>query len=186
MKLIKKLKIDVIATSSVMVALGVIMLLWPAQTQSYICYCLACLAIAVGICFSVDYRKKDALSDERNYSLACSMAAVLMGILVLVHADTVIENLPLFLSFLVLFSGLIKVQNAWDMKKLKENSWSFHLVVAIVGVVFGFLLMLGLLEDHREVWIGVGLIYAGFTDLISFFTLSKTRKEVERRGNGEM
>lgn len=180
MKLLRKIKLDVILTSTVLVALGVIMLLWPDKTQSYICYSLAVIAIAVGVCFSLDYRKKDPMNTASNYSLACALAMAMVGIYVLIHAEDIIKVLPLVLSFLVLFSGLIKLQNSWDMKKLQDNNWMFHLVVSLIGIVFGFLLMLEIIDSDVETWIGVGLIYSGFTDLISSFSLARARLDAER------
>ncbi len=180
MKLLRKIKLDVILTSTVMVALGVIMLLWPDETQNYICYSLALVAIAIGVCFSLDYRKKDPMNTVRNYSLACALAMAMVGIYVLIHAEEIIKILPLVLSFLVLFSSLVKLQNSWDMKKLQDNNWMFHLVVSLIGIGFGSLLMLEVIDSDVETWIGVGLIYSGFTDLISSFSLAKARLDAER------
>ncbi len=185
MKLLRKIKLDAILTSSVLTILGVIMLLWPEKTQSTICYALAIIAIAVGVCFAFDYRKKDPLATERHYTMASSLAMAMLGIYVLLHADEVIRILPLVLSFLILFSGLVKLQNSWDMKKLQDTNWLFYLVVALIGVVFGILLMLEVIREHDETWIGVGLIYSGFTDLISSFRLAGARLDAERRDRGE-
>lgn len=182
MRLLRKIKLDVIFISSVYVALGVLILLWPEQTQSVMCYLLALLLLAVGICFSVDYLRKEVQVDERSYSLSFSLSALIAGIVAFVYADEIIERLNFVLSFLVLFSGFMKLQNAWDMKKLNYSGKLVHLVLSLISILLGGVLLLGWLSEFNpEVWIGVGLIYGGFTDLISSFTLSRVRKDAERR-----
>lgn len=182
MRLLRKIKLDVIFISSVYVALGVLVLLWPQETQSVMCYLLALLLLAVGICFSVDYLRKEVQLDERSYALPFSLSAMIAGIVVFAYADEIIDSLNFVLSFLVLFSGFMKLQNAWDMKKLDYSGKMVHLVLSLISILLGGVLLLGLLSEfHPEVWIGVGLIYGGFTDLISSFTLSRIRKDAKSR-----
>lgn len=182
MRLLRKIKLDVIFISSVYAALGVLILLWPEETQRVMCYLLALLLLAVGICFSVDYLRKEVQVDERSYSLAFSLSALIAGIVAFVYADEIVDRLNFVLSFLVLFSGFMKLQNAWDMKKLEYSGKLVHLILALISVALGGVLLLGWVSEHNpEVWIGVGLIYGGFTDLISSFTLSKVRRDAERK-----
>ncbi|MBR5712042.1 MAG: DUF308 domain-containing protein [Lachnospiraceae bacterium] len=181
MKTIKKLKLDIIFVSAILAGLGVLMLLNPDKTQDVICYVLAGAAIAAGLCFVIDYLRKDALADEMRYVLAVAMTAVLVGVLMLVRHDSVTRYLPTVLSFLILFSGAVKFQNSWDMKRLKHSSWPVHSIIALIGVVVGFILMMGWIENNVTTWIGVGLIYSGFTDLVSALVLSRIRKLINKR-----
>lgn len=181
MGFLKKLKFDIILISSVFVALGVLILIWPGETQNYIGYILAFLLIAVGICFSVDYLRREEQLDERDYALAFSLLAFVGGIIAFANVNEIIGKLNLVLSLLVLFSGFMKLQNAWDMRKLGYSGAKIHFVVSLISIVAGVVLLFDFLsKDNQEKLIGIGLIYGGFTDLISSFTLVRVRKAAAR------
>jgi len=184
MGFIKRLKIDIILISAILVGLGVVVLLKPGTTGDVICYVLAGAAIAVGICFLIDYWKKEALADQQRYVLAIALTAVMVGISLFIKHGEVVAFMPTALSFLILFSGAVKLQNSWDMKRLAHSAWMVHAVIAVIGIVFGFVLMMKWVakdSDKVWVWIGVGLIYSGFTDLVSAFVLARIRKVISKR-----
>lgn len=186
MGFIKRMKFDIILISAVLVGLGVLVLLKPGTTKEVICYVLAGAAIAVGICFLIDYLKKEALADEQRYVLAIAITSVLIGISMFVRHEKVADFMPTALAFLILFSGAMKLQNSWDMKRLKHGSWVVHAIIALIGMLFGFLLMMNASwltknEDARWTFIGVGMIYSGFTDLVSAFVLARIRRVITKR-----
>ena len=185
MSFIKRMKIDIILISAVLVGLGVVVLLKPDTTGDVICYVLAGAAIAVGICFLIDYLKKEALADEQRYVLAIAITAVMVGVSLFLKHDNVVDFMPTALSFLILFSGAVKLQNSWDMKRLNHGTWMVHAIIALIGMVYGFLLMMKWIGDGEKIWtwIGVGLIYSGFTDLVSAFVLSRIRKLITKRND---
>ena len=182
MKFVRKMKLDIILISAVLVALGVVVLMKPGTTGDIICYVLAGAAIAVGICFLIDYIKKEALVDEQRYVLAIAVTAVMLGVSLFLRHDDVVAFMPTALSFLILFSGAVKLQNSFDMKRLKHGTWAVHAIIALIGMVYGFLLMMKWIgETNTWTWIGIGLIYSGFTGLISAFVLAHIRKVINKK-----
>ena len=181
MKVVKKMKLDIIFVSAVLVGLGVMMLLKPDTLKSAICYVLAGVAVAAGLCFVIDYIRKPPLQDSGRYVLAIAMTAVFLGVSMFVKHKIIIGYLPTVLSFLILLSGTVKFQNSWDMKRLAHGTWGVHAVIAAVGIAFGFVLMMGWITGNISTWIGVGLIYSGFTDLVSAFVLARIRKVINKR-----
>ena len=69
------------------------------------------------------------------------------------------------------------------MKRLKHGPWVVHAVIALIGMALGFILMMKWIvsDDSVMTWIGVGLIYSGFTDLVSAFVLARIRKVISKR-----
>lgn len=182
MSFIKKMKLDILLISAVMIGLGVVVLMNPDTTDDIICYVLAGAAIAVGICFLIDAFKKEALLDEQRYVLAIAVTAVMVGIALFIRHDNVVGFMPAALSFLIFFSGAVKLQNSFDMMRLNHGTWGLHAILALIGLVYGFLLMMGWLgKSNVWTWIGIGLIYSGFTGLVSSFVLARIRKVINKR-----
>ena len=182
MSFVKKMKLDIILISAVLIGLGVVVLMNPDTTDDIICYVLAGAAIAVGICFLIDAFKKEALLDEQRYVLAIAVTAVMVGIALFIRHDNVVGFMPAALSFLIFFSGAVKLQNSFDMMRLNHGTWGLHAILALIGLVYGFLLMMGWLgKSNVWTWIGIGLIYSGFTGLVSSFVLARIRKVINKR-----
>ncbi len=174
-QLLKKLKPDVIVTSSILVFLGIVTFIWPETTRVSISYLIAFVILAVGVCMVLDYRKKKKSGELRRYSFALSVSVVLLGLYTMIDAKDVAELLPLALAFLVLFSGLDKFQFSWELRKLQDKNWLLLMVVAGIGILIGFLLMLEVLDKRMENWLAVSLIYSGVTDLITSMVLINAR-----------
>ena len=182
MSFVKKMKLDIILISAVLIGLGVVVLMNPDTTDDIICYVLAGAAIAVGICFLLDAFKKEALLDEQRYVLAIAVTAVMVGIALFIRHDNVVGFMPAALSFLIFFSGAVKLQNSFDMMRLNHGTWGLHAILALIGLVYGFFLMMGWLgKSNVWTWIGIGLIYSGFTGLVSSFVLARIRKVINKR-----
>ena len=182
MSFVKKMKLDIILISAVLIGLGVVVLMNPDTTDDIICYVLAGAAIAVGICFLIDAFKKEALLDEQRYVLAIAVTAVMVGIALFIRHDNVVGFMPAALSFLIFFSGAVKLQNSFDMMRLNHGTWGLHAILALIGLVYGVLLMMGWLgKSNVWTWIGIGLIYSGFTGLVSSFVLARIRKVINKR-----
>ena len=182
MSFIKKMKLDIILIAAVLIGLGVLMLMHPDTTDDIICYVLAGAAIAVGICFLIDAFKKEALADEHRYVLAIAVTALMIGVVLFIRHDDVVDYMPAALSFLIFFSGAVKLQNSFDMKRLNHGTWGLHAILALLGMVYGFILMMGLIDKSNIwTWIGIGLIYSGFTGLISALVLARIRKVINKR-----
>ncbi|MDE6419408.1 MAG: DUF308 domain-containing protein [Lachnospiraceae bacterium] len=182
MKTLKKLKFNVIISSVIYVALGVILLIWPEMTAKNICYVVGVISIAVGVVNLIDYIRKDYSVDAYRYNLVYGMVFILLGIFIFVKVETVISIIPVLLGFAVTISGLLKFQNAVDLVRMKYNGWGIVMIVSILNVAFGVVLIMNPFTSAMILFIciGIGMIYSGVSDLIATIMLSRSIKSIGR------
>lgn len=142
MKTLKKIKWNVIISSVIYVALGVILLLWPEMTAKNICYVVGVIAVAVGIVNLIDYIRKDYSVDAYRYNLVYGMVFILLGVVIFVKVETVISIIPFLLGFAVTISGLLKFQNAVDLVRMKYSGWGVVMIVSVLNIAFGVVLII--------------------------------------------
>lgn len=182
MKTLKKMKWNVIISSVIYVALGVILLIWPEMTAKNICYVVGVISIAVGVVNLIDYIRKDYSVDEYRYNLVYGMVFILLGIFIFVKVETVISIIPVLLGFAVTISGLLKFQNAVDLVRMKYSGWGIVMIVSILNIAFGVVLIMNPFASAMILFIciGIGMIYSGVSDLIATIMLSRSIKSVGR------
>ncbi len=182
MKTLKKIKWNVIISSVIYVALGVILLLWPEEMAKNICYVIGVIAIAVGIVNLIDYIRKDYSVDAYRYNLVYGLVCILFGVFVFVKVDTVVSIIPFLLGFAVTISGLLKFQNAVDLVRMKYSGWGIVMIVSVLNIAFGIVLIMNPFTSAMVLFIciGIGMIYSGVSDLIATIMLSRSIKSVGR------
>lgn len=180
MKALKKIKWNVIISSVVYVALGVILLLWPSVMLKNICFIISVFCIAVGIVNLIDYIRKDYAVDAYRYNLVYGLVFILFGVFVFIKVNTVISIVPILLGFAVTISGFLKFQNAVDLIRMKYQGWGIVMIVSILNIVFGIVLIMNPFEIETVLYIciGIGMIYSGVSDLIATIILSRSIRNI--------
>lgn len=186
MKALKKIKWNVIISSVIYVALGVVLLLWPELLVKNICYVVGIIGIVVGIVNLIDYIRKDYTVDAYRYNLVYGLVSILFGVFIFIKVNDVITIIPILLGFAVTVSGLLKFQNALDLVRMKYQGWGIVMIIALINIVFGVILVIdpfGMTEKVMSICIGIGMIYSGVSDLIATIMLSKCIKSMEKQAS---
>lgn len=185
----REFKSNSIITAILSVIYGVILIIWPDTSSNTICYVVAAAITLVGIVFVIQYIRKDVMRDFYRKDLVAGLVAISIGLVAFLRVDIIKGFIPTVLGFIVLFSGIVKMQNAFDMLRLKYPYWYVILILAILNLGFGILLIV------EPVWIvnivfvliGCGLVYSGVSDLATIIFVSRTirrlQKELEREQN---
>lgn len=180
MQFLKQLKWNLILMALGLIALGVILIIWPTQTLKTSCYILAVLLIAIGVVSLISYARKDITGILYRYDLVVGVSAALGGILVIVKAEQLMELIPVVLGFLVTISGILKIQNSIDMLRLGYGTWYIAFAMALINIVFGVVLLIT--PFAWEIFItciGVALVYSGITDLYMTIAISIRLKNIQ-------
>lgn len=185
----REFKSNSIITAILSVLYGLILIIWPDTSSSTLCYVVAAAITLVGIVFVVQYIRKDVMRDFYRKDLVAGLVAISIGLVAFLRVDIIKGFIPTVLGFIILFSGIVKMQNAFDMLRLKYPYWYVILILAVLNLGFGILLIV------EPVWIvnivfiliGCGLVYSGVSDLATIIFVSRTirrlQKELEKEQN---
>ena len=176
----KKMKQSWVCSAVVTVVLGLLLVLFPAETLTAVSYVLGGIAIAMGVIRTVRYFKQDHTYPYLFQSdLVVGLLSVGFGIFMVSQPVTVLSVLPHIFGILMVGCGIGGVLRAVDAKKAGFAYWGVLLGLAIVSIAMGWLIManpFGALETS-VIFIGACLIYQGVTDISTTLVVSKRINE---------
>lgn len=169
MKLLKQLKWDTLLMGVLNILLGIVALVIPETMERMLGFLIGAVLIIAGAVSMISYLLRDAHQNYYHNDFLHGLLGILLGILVLYKVDIIISLVPLLLGALVLVSGLSKLQDVIDLKRMGYGNWIVMLVLAVVNVMLGLVLLLNPMATAALLFrlLGVGLIFSGITDSVT-------------------
>ncbi|MBR1874152.1 MAG: DUF308 domain-containing protein [Eubacterium sp.] len=179
MEFLKQLKWSIIVLALAYVVLGVVLILYPVQTQTAVTYILAIALIAMGIINLIQYARLDATALVNSYDLVIGFSGIIGGILIIINIEKFAQMLWIALGFMVLISGVLKLQSSVNLMRLKSTSWHIPFALALINIVFGVIMLIDPFSDELFlIMLGIGFIFSGVTDIIVTLMVSARLKTV--------
>ena len=119
MKEVKQFSKSYIFISALYVVLGVVLLAWPTLSVQMICYGLAVAMIVIGISYGIMYFTKDSLEGFLQMDLVIGIVCLAFGIFILLNPTFLSSVLPFAMGIILLLGAIVKIQSAFNMKKLR-------------------------------------------------------------------
>ena len=181
--MIKELKKNMILLAVFYLILGIILVLFPEGSGYAICYLIGGLTIIYGIFHLVLYQRTKSPFVTYRYDLVQGIIGLAIGIYVMIVPEILIETLPVVLGVVVMIDSIVKIQNAWDLKRMGYDRWWLVMIGALVTLVFGLLMVFYPFTVYLSVivFLGISLIVNGVSDLITIFILNKKVKEFKSK-----
>ena len=140
------------------------------------------LVIMIGAFFLIGYFLRKELAAGNN-DLIKGLVIVCIGIFICVKSELVVSVLPVVLGIGVVLSGILKLQHAFDLKRMGFDTWVRIGLTAAVNIFV-------ILNPFSTVaWlirlVGIGFLFSGVTDLITTIYVSKKASEYYVDGKAE-
>lgn len=173
MKEVKEFRKSYILVSALYVVLGVVLLIWPTTSVRMICYGLGIAMLVLGITYGVIYFTKDNLSSFLQMDLVIGIVCLAFGIFILLNPAFLASVLPFAMGIILLLGAVVKLQSAFNMKRLNFSKWYLVLICALLIAALGIILLCNPFEKERFMilYIGSCLILDGVTNLICLFCI---------------
>ena len=185
MEALKKMKPDYVIKSGVMVAIGLVLVVWTKASLDVMARALAVLLIAIGAVFIITY----LLKKERNFIISGGLVAGILvaavGGWIFVNPGKFTDFIPKLFGIFILVSGLGNLGQTVSLIKYKSKAWWVSFVIALLTVGLGGFLFFNP-TNAKEIavtMIGVFLIIDGGTNLISALVVGKAAKRAEMEKN---
>ncbi|MBR6228610.1 MAG: DUF308 domain-containing protein [Eubacterium sp.] len=178
--MMKTLKWSIIVLAVAYIVLGVVLIMYPSQVQKLISYLLAIALIAVGIVNLIQYVKLDSTQLIHSYDLCIGFSTIIGGVLIIINVDRFSQLIFIVMGFMILVSGVLKLQNSVNLMRLHSPSWQMPFCLAMVGIVYGVIMLINPFGSGQFffVMMGIGFIISGITDLIVTVMVSIRLKQV--------
>ncbi len=164
MDMIKRMKADMFVSAALCIVLGVVLLIWPAQTIDLFCRILASGLIVIGIVNLVSYFVNREL---HPFGAVLGTIVTLIGIWIFVRPESVVSLVPIVIGVLLCIHAIQDMRLAFETKQNGYERWWSMLVIALISLIFGLLCIsnaFGIVTLALQ-FIGIALIYDGLTDI---------------------
>lgn len=181
MNYLKNLKWEMILFSLTSIVVGILMFFYPSQIINTVCIVLASILFILGARYLIEYRRNNAIENFYKYELVAGIALILGGIVVLCCMKLILSFITYLIAIIIIISGLMKVENALDLKKM-GNNWIPLMVFAIICIMLGISVLMMPMDNNDNgtstasgfLIQASGIIFAvtGFIDLVTTLSVS--------------
>lgn len=160
----KRIKADIILSALVCVALGVVLLIWPAETIDIFCKVLAVGLVIMGVVDLVSYFTNRSV---HPFAGALGLIVMLVGIWIFIRPESIVSLIPIVIGVILFVHGVQDLKLALETKDNGYEKWWSILIIAAVSLVLGVVCIVnafGMVKLALQ-FIGIALIYDGISDL---------------------
>ena len=180
---IRAAKICYIAVSAVLCVLGLLMILKPAFSMTFIGIFCGILMIVFGAVKLAGFFSRDLYRLAFQYDLVSGILLMVLGAILLVRPAGFMNFAGVAIGIFVLGDGLFKLQTAFDAKQFGIRRWWAILIPAVLCVVFGAVLVFVSYGGKAlTVIMGIDLFFEGVLNICTVITAVKISKNQKRDG----
>lgn len=178
---LKRLTAVSIAGGAAYFVIGLVLAIWPETTGNVICYVAASIVLALGIIGIISYlgRLRRPVEEGVRNDLSIGLILVAVAVFIYIRSDVIIGMIPTLLGFAIVVDGLIKIQRALDLLRLKYDGWLFVMIFALFSLVLGIVVLAEPFEAARamSIMLGISLMFSGISGIVSTILLHTKMKK---------
>lgn len=169
--------------SLVYILLGGLLCAIPSLKMEYICYGISVTLIVLGIILIVKYFVTESYQNLNRYGFSIGVFMVIIGVCTLIKNPQMTESFQLYIGVCILLTAIIKLQNAMDLKALKDRVWGVIFFVAVVIMTAAIVIIINPFRNrnYELVLTYFSLLFDGVISLFSYnylaFRLKKNQKK---------
>ena len=172
-ELAERIKIDVIISAFICIALGIVLILWPVEVTTVVCKAIGAVIAFLGAVRTIGY----ILHREEEHSV------MLVGVWIFLKPRSIQSILFIGIGAVLFVHGLEDFKYAREAKRTGYASWAVLILLAVLGMAFGIVCIVdcfGVISVTLS-FVGAMLIYDGITDLWIVSRLVQVGKEVRKQ-----
>ncbi len=161
-----------------MLALGIVMVIWPEISAVAVCCVLGIICLATGIYEMVRYFNLGFAGLFFRFDLTLGICSILAGILLLLHPAGAAALLPFAAGLYIITGSVFDIQSSVEMRRLGIGNWWLSMALGIVSTIFAFFLLLNPFQGVAAlmVFIGISLIVGSIQNLYTVHCISSAVK----------
>lgn len=157
----RKMQGSYIVMAVAYVVFGLSLLIKPELSTTVICYAIGAVCVIYAIANLIKYFTDSMNRMYIEPDFVLSVIICVFGIVTIVRPSVIISILPFIVGIVLVFSGLIKVQDGINLKRFNYDRWFLVLGFAVISVILGIVVLLNPF--------GTGLLFTRIVGL--FFTV---------------
>lgn len=168
-------------TAIIMLAVGIVVLIWPAAANRILAFVLAALVLIAGMVRTFFYFYRHESTSPFSFGgLTLGLTLLAVGLFLLLQPEVLIAVLPVILGCMLVFTGFGSLQTGFSLMRLKINKWFIPLIFALAALICGFLALFNSFGTANVlmVFLGISIVVEGVLQLVSLYLFRKNVKGI--------
>ena len=143
-------------------AVGVVLLINPIGFATVFVTVVGVLLAAVGLMFILQYFRSEPTEAQKGQGLLKGCCALLVGLFCALNTQWFIDAFPLLTvihGFVILFTGIIRLQWTADMLRLKLKRWYIAAGGAVISIVLAVIIFVNPFGVSQAIWTFIGITF---------------------------
>ena len=156
------------ALSIVMVALGLILFLWPGKTLELAARILGIALLLGGVISCISWFRDRNVYGRDYTTLAIGILCLVAGLVVFIAPHGVITLLPKIIGVGIAVNGVLNLAQSMEMRKMGSANWMGSVIMAALTIVAGLFLVFFSFSAMKAAVMVIGgvIIYNGVSNLL--------------------
>lgn len=178
----KQVSREFVLINAGIVVLGILLVVYPAQSKDIICRALGAVLSVWGVFKIIEYIKLRHNEIFGSFALVQGCVLLGFGVYILIVPAVLAAFITAALSIVLFIGAVLKLQYALEFSRYDSNGRWFQAAAAIVMIiasVISFVNPFGQASNILMIFLGISLIVDGVWDLLTIAYITKTFKEVK-------
>lgn len=180
-----KVKVNLILTAVIMIAVGVLFVIYPKDSLGLLTWLLGVLILASGVFTILFSLKAQKVLPNASSSTLLGVFQIMLGSLfVLNHFDKLQEGaIGVLFAIWVMYEGLSLVISSFGYKKATFRRWWVMLLFGLLNVVLGYVALLNAdkISPVLAVIVGLGIVANGVMRIVAFIAITRIEKKLKQQ-----
>lgn len=171
------------STAIMMLVLGIVMIVFPGAIMDFVCYMFAAAFVVAGLVKLIIFFKMDLKEAIFTNDFSTGVILIVLGLIFATKANVIESIIPMIMGLVILVNGIIKLQHAFNLKRIKSSSATFVFIISLLCIGIGLVLLFvpSTMTKVITIFIGIGFVISGLTDIAAYFVVSKKLKNQEEK-----
>lgn len=187
MELIKKAKWGYLFLSALYIVLGIILLVYPAQSINVICKIIGVTAIIAGVYTIIRFFLRSATTFTTAAGLITGIFCLGCGILLMTNPDFIKSIFPFVIGIMIIIDSAFKLSASLELRTMSAGTWYGMFFLSLLGLIFGFVIVFNAkaAADLVTRIIGVSLIVDAIENICAVITVSGKARAIAKKISAE-
>ena len=163
------------------IALGVMFTFYTDTSMEVLGALTAIILFFYAIRHFIEYFRRKDMDGFTGYELVLGVVFLVLGFVALYQMETIIKLFAYFVGAIILISGFMKMENAFDLKRMGRK-WIPMLVIALIFIVLAFVFLFKPAEEGNQgptliKFSGIAFMFVGLVNLITTLAVSGKIKD---------
>lgn len=165
--ILREQRLNSILVALVTISLGFVLVLWPDDSVSVMCYVLGGALLLSGLLYVAGWFGRNKTEGGSALLLIPGVVLAGLGVWLMLSSESVITLIQYVFGAVLIFHGFLDLQGAVALVGYKAGKWWFDLLLGLGTLALGITILVNPFGSFSALVtiIGLALVYDGFTDL---------------------